>query len=184
MAKNAVYTVKYRRKREGRTHYKKRLELLKSNKIRLVIRRSNTSVLFQFVEYDSSGDKVLLTFNSKKLIDFGWKYSTKSLPATYLAGLAAGVMAKKKGITEAILDLGLQTPASGSKLYAGLKGIVDAGISIPCSEDVFPSEERISGQHIAALGDLAKQCTKYAKESLSVESIPDVFDSIKKKILA
>ena len=66
MAKNAIYTVKYRRKREGRTNYKKRLELLKSGSPRLVIRKSNTSITLQLVMYESDGDKVLITYTSKK----------------------------------------------------------------------------------------------------------------------
>ena len=37
---------------------------------------------------------------------------------------------------------------SGSKLYAALKGVVDAGITIPASEEIFPSDERLSGSHI------------------------------------
>jgi len=37
----------------------------------------------------------------------------------------------------------------GSRIFACLKGVVDAGISIPFSEDILPSKERISGQHIA-----------------------------------
>ena len=148
MAKNAIYTVHYRRKREGKTHYGRRLELLKSGKHRVVIRRSNTALLIQFVEYQPNGDKVLATFNSRKLDTFGWKHSKKSLPAAYLAGLAAGNLAKKKGVSEAIFDIGLQTPHKGSRLYAALKGVVDAGIVIPCSEEVFPPTERLEGNHI------------------------------------
>lgn len=148
MAKNAIYTVKYRRKREGKTHYKKRLEYLKSGEDRLVIRRSNTQLVLQIVRYGEDGDKVLATFQSKNLDKLGWKFSKKSLPACYLAGLQLGKLAKAKGAKSAILDLGLQTPIAGSRLYAALKGVVDAGVNVPSSDTIFPSEERISGQHI------------------------------------
>lgn len=148
MAKNAIYTVKYRRKREGKTHYKKRLEYLKSGADRLVIRRSNTQVVLQIVRYQESGDAVLAAFQSKNLDKLGWSFSKKSLPACYLAGLQLGKLAKEKGATKAILDLGLQTPMSGSRLYAALKGVVDAGVDIPTSEEIFPSKERLTGQHI------------------------------------
>lgn len=184
MAQNAIYTVKYRRKREGRTHYKKRLELLKSGLTRLVIRRSNNTITFQFVTYHEDGDKVLLTYNSNKLSEFGWNYSKKSIPASYLAGLAAGKLAKEKGVSKAIADIGLQTPKKGSKIYAALKGVIDAGVIVPCSEDVFPSEERLSGQHIATLGDVAKNCTAYAKNNLDVTKVPDQFSATKEKILS
>lgn len=182
MAKNAIFTVKFRRKREGKTHYKKRLELLKSAKTRLVIRRSNTSVTIQFVEYKPEGDVVLCTFNSKKLDSFGWGFSKKSLPAAYLAGFAAGKIALSKKISDAILDLGLQTPLKGSALYAALKGVVDAGVSVPCSSDIFPSDERITGQHIATIGDLASKNTAYQKAKLDVKKLPEVFEATKKKL--
>jgi large subunit ribosomal protein L18 len=156
MATNAIYTVKYRRKREGRTHYKKRLELLKSGKTRLVIRRTNTAFIVQFVNYEHDGDKIVCTYNSKKLETLGWNYSKKSLPAGYLAGLSAGKEALAKGVREAILDIGLQTPIKGSRVYAVLKGIVDAGLDVPHSPDVFPSEERVGGEHISNAKDLPK----------------------------
>ena len=119
MAENAIYTVKYRRKREGKTHYKKRLEYLKSGKERLVIRRSNTQITLQIIKYQEDGDKVIATFPSKNLEKLGWKFSKKSLPAAYLAGLQLGKLAGAKGVKSAILDLGLQTPMSG--LFQNLK---------------------------------------------------------------
>ncbi len=167
MAKNAIYTVKYRRKREGKTHYKKRLEYLKSGKDRLIIRRSNTQVVLQIVRYEEQGDKVLVTFQSKNLDKLGWKFSKKSLPACYLAGLQLGKLAQSKGAKSAILDLGLQTPMSGSRLYAALKGVVDSGFKVPTSQDIFPDEERLSGKHIP---DADKK------------QIPQTFETLKSKI--
>ena len=55
---------------------------------------------------------------------------------------------QEKKIKDAILDLGLQTPLKGSRLYAALKGAIDGGLTIPASEEVFPAEERITGQHL------------------------------------
>lgn len=156
MATNAIYTVKYRRKREGRTHYKKRLDLLKSGMTRLIIRRTNTAIIVQFINYKHDGDKVICTFNSKKLEAEGWKYSKKSLPAAYLAGIKAAKSAMEKGVKEAILDMGLQTPIKGSRIYATLKGIVDAGLNVSHSDSIFPSEERIKGEHIQNAKDLPK----------------------------
>jgi large subunit ribosomal protein L18 len=183
MAKNAIYTVSFRRKREGRTHYKKRLELLKSNKVRLVIRRSNTATLLQFIQYQPDGDKVLVTFNSAKLSTYGWDFSKKSLPAAYLAGLAAGALAKKAGVNEAILDMGLQTPMSGSKVYAALKGVIDAGVDVPSSNNIFPSEERISGKHIEDAKNLHDTFTGYKKAKLDASKMTEVFAKVKEKIL-
>lgn len=154
MAKNTIYTVPYRRKREGRTHYKKRLEMLKSGSVRLVARRSNKTITLQLIQYQPDGDKVIVTFNSKKLAALGWKYSAKSIPACYLAGFQIGKLALEKGVKTAIFDLGLQTPLAGSRLYAALKGAIDAGLTVPSSTDIFPAQDRLEGKHIS--DDVAK----------------------------
>ena len=49
---------------------------------------------------------------------------------------------------EAVLDIGLKGPARGSAVFAALKGMLDAGISIPHGEEVLPAGERINGAHI------------------------------------
>ncbi len=139
----------FRRKREGKTNYKKRLALLKSRTERLVIRKSNKYITAQIVSYEPSSDKVILGVSSKELAKLGWKHSAKSLPAAYLTGLLLGKKASEKKITKAILDLGLQTSIPGSRLYAVLKGVVDSGLSVPVSEVVFPPEDRLSGSHIS-----------------------------------
>jgi len=141
-------TVPYRRKREGKTNYKKRLELLKGKEARLVVRRTNKHIIMQIVEYHPDGDKILLGVSSKKLESMGWKHSGKNIPAAYLTGFLLGKTAATKNIKKAHLDLGLRTPMAGSRLYAALKGTIDGGLDVPASEDVFPAEERITGKHI------------------------------------
>lgn len=141
-------TVPYRRKRDGKTNYRKRLEMLKGRQDRLVIRRTNKHIIMQLVRYQPDGDKVLLGVSSKKLETMGWNHSAKNIPAAYLTGLLLGKTAAKNNIESAIVDLGLQTPHKGSKLYAAIKGVVDSGFNIKASEDVFPEEERIEGKHI------------------------------------
>ncbi len=145
----ANYTVPYRRKREGRTDYKKRLSLLKSRKTRLVIRKTNTQILIQFTDYNPDGDQVKISLNSSSLKKEGWKGSFNNLPAAYLAGYKAGLLAKQKGIKEAVLDKGLQIHLKGSRIYACLKGVVDAGIKTPASPSIYPSEDRLKGKHIS-----------------------------------
>jgi len=147
MASHTIHRVKYRRKREGKTNYKKRLKLLISRKPRLVVRKTNTQIITQIIQYDANGDKIIVGFNSTNLKKLGWKHSCKNIPAAYLAGLIIGKKAQEKNIKEAILDLGLQTPISGSKLYATLQGAVDSGLKVPCSEEIFPNKERLEGQH-------------------------------------
>jgi large subunit ribosomal protein L18 len=101
--------VLYRRKREGRTNYKKRLVYLKSNKPRLVVRKTNKQVILQLVNYEPDGDKVLMTVPSSSLKKLGWNYSCGNLPAFYLAGYALGKKAKQLKVNEAIVDFGLHT---------------------------------------------------------------------------
>jgi len=66
----------------------------------------------------------------------------------YLTGLLAGKKALDKGIKEGILDIGRYRPSKGNKLFATLKGVVDAGIQCPHDEEIIPSEERILGKHL------------------------------------
>jgi len=109
------YTVKYRRKREGKTNYKKRLNMLKSGKIRLTIRKSSNQIYAQLIEYNPEGDKILVSCNSKELEKYGWKKTGNNLPTSYLVGLLLGKKGLKKNIKEAILDSGFYGSVKGSK---------------------------------------------------------------------
>lgn len=154
MAKKSSYLMPFKRRREQKTDYNKRLSLIKSGKIRLVIRRSLNNVKVQFIEYDAKGDKTLVTAFSTELKKFGWT-RTGNVPGAYLTGLLAGKKAKGKKIEEAILDLGLQTSTKGSRIYAALKGVLDAGIKVPHSKEILPNEDRTKGVHISE--ELVKQ---------------------------
>ena len=142
------YLMPFRRRREKRTNYRKRLALIKSEKIRVVIRRSLSNIIVQFVDYDDKGDKTLVSAFSTELKKYGWT-RTGNVPGSYLTGLLAGKRAKDKKIEEAILDLGLQTSTKGSRIYAALKGVLDAGVNVPHSEKILPDENRIKGVHIS-----------------------------------
>lgn len=143
------YHIKPRRRREGKTDYRKRLALLKSRNTRIVIRKSIKNTTIQFINYTEKGDNIVATATSKELVKkFNWKFSTSTIPAAYLTGLLAGTRAKKQGITQCVLDIGRYVPITGSKIFAGLKGVMDAGIKCPYNEEKNPSEERIKGQHL------------------------------------
>ncbi len=150
MASSPRYAVKFRRRREGSTNYKRRLNLLRSKKPRLVIRKSNKYIICQVINYSREGDKTITVSNSGDLKKLGWKHSCNNLPAAYLTGYAAGLAAKKSKVEEAILDHGLYTGTKGSKIYSALKGVIDGGLVIPHGkeEKILPSEDRISGKHI------------------------------------
>jgi len=104
----------------------------------------------QLVSYDAKGDFVVATAHSRELLDLGWKASTGNLPAAYLTGYLAGMRAKKKGVEEAVLDIGLKEPVKGAACFATLKGLLDAGVDIPHSKEILPSADRVKGKHINA----------------------------------
>ena len=56
-----------------------------------------------------------------------------------------GKMAKEKKISEVILDLGMHRNVHKSRIYAVVKGIVDAGIKIPHSPEILPPAEKLEG---------------------------------------
>ena len=70
------------------------------------------------------------------------------MPAAYLTGLLAGKKAKDKKVGEVVVDIGLNTPTKGSKIFAALKGAVDSGLKIPHSPDMFPDDASVNGEKI------------------------------------
>jgi large subunit ribosomal protein L18 len=139
-----------RRRLEAKTDYKARLALLKSGRPRLVVRKSNRYIIAQIVESDIAQDKVIAGANSKVLLSRGWPKemagSLKSLSAAYLTGFILGKIAQEKKVKEAILDMGMYRTVKGSRIYAVLKGAVDAGIKIPHNAEMLPSEEKIKNE--------------------------------------
>src|SRR3989344_8189906 len=154
------YKTPHRRRAEEKTNYKKRLGLIRSEKIRVVVRKSLDNIIVQFVAYNKDGDVIKACATSEMLKKLGWKTSGGNVPAAYLTGLAAGILAKKAGVKEAVLDLGLQRSTKGSRLYAALKGVLDAGVSVPHDAKILPDEKRISGEHIAAYVESLKDLPK------------------------
>ncbi len=184
MASGARYKVPYRRRREGKTNYRKRLKLLLSRKPRLVVRITNRYVITQIIEYSPSGDRVLVCANSKELEKFGWKGDFNNTPACYLTGALIGKKAVEKGINEAILDIGLRSPTKGGRVFAVLKGALDAGMQIPHNPEIFPDESRIRGEHIAEYYRISPESFKdYEKRGLKPSELPNHFDEIKERIL-
>ncbi len=166
-------TVHYRRKREQKTNYLRRRRQLVGGKPRLVVRFTNSRVIAQVVEFTVSGDKVIAGVDSTQLVKHGWKYSLKNTPAAYLTGMLIARKAKAAGCTEAILDLGFKTPLVGSKIYAVLKGALEAGLKVPSSTEVVPSEARLTGAHISAYVSKAKgaQFAQYLKNKVQSEQM-------------
>lgn len=161
-AKSPVHRVAFRRRREGKTDYSKRLALVKSGKVRMVVRRSNKSILVQFIKFEPEGDKTIITVNGPMLAKkFNWPAKRNAWSA-YLTGLYAGKEANKAGIKEFVLDTGRYTASKGAVVFAALKGAVDAGLKTSYNEEKVP----------------------VAKISSPPESIKAAFDDAVKKIKA
>jgi large subunit ribosomal protein L18 len=148
LATGPRYKVPFRRRREGRTNYHVRYRLILSKKPRVVVRKSNASTTLQLVVAEQLGDKTLLTVNSKELENFGYTLSKSNLPAAYLTGLLFGKKMLALGKVEGIADIGLHASTRGNRIYAAIKGVVDAGVNVPHSPEIFPEDKRIRGEHI------------------------------------
>ncbi len=180
----------FRRRKEKKTDYGLRLRLLKYGKPRLVVRRSINSIRCQVIEYNEKGDKVIVEAVSNSLKKFGWKAHTGNLASAYLTGMLTGFMALKKGVKEAILDIGLQHSTKGNALYACAAGAADSGLQIPLGKEALPGKERISGRHIAQLAALLKkspdkykrQFSGYIKKGVEPEKLEEYFNSTQDKI--
>lgn len=184
---NYIHTLK--RIRERKTNYHKRSSLLLSKRRFITIKITNQNVLTQLLEPSITGDKVITSAHSTNLAKIGWKGSLNSLPACYLTGLLLGKKAKSKGVDNAILYTGKDKYTE--RVSACLKGIIDSGIETPSSEDSFPSNERISGEHIANYASSLKNNTEIynkrfstiLKNGLNPENYKKHFEELKKKIM-
>ena len=151
MARGKRQRRRYTRRSTGQTDYHRRLKLLRSGTPRAVVRITNTQVICQLVSYQEDGDRIISAADGKSLRGkYAWpaKVSTKSVPAAYCTGYALAKQVQKSGHDEAVLDIGLAASTSGNRVFAALKGMVDGGLSVPHSEEIFPSDDRITGAHI------------------------------------
>lgn len=188
MAHGSRYKVAFKRRREGKTDYGARLKLIGLDKHRLVVRVTGNHTIAQIVDVELSGDQTLVSAHSQELKNMGWLGSGKNTSAAYLTGYLCGKKAIKEGIEGAVLDMGLQSSTKGSRVYAVLKGAIDAGLEIPYKDIILPDEDRIKGEHIVQYAqsldkaEMEKKFSQYLEKGLSPLELPDHFQSIKEKI--
>ena len=175
------YKMPHRRRREKRTDYRRRLGLIKSGKVRLVIRKSSSHMNVQFISYVPEGDSTIVSVSSQELKKHGWNCGCGNIPGAYLTGLLAGIMAKGK-ISEAVIDMGNQMSTKGSRIYAALKGVLDSGISVPHDPAILPDDSRTRGEHIASWSEKATS-PSFSKYKTSPKDIPKNFEETKEKIM-
>lgn len=185
--------VAMRRRREGKTNYQRRLKLVLSGKLRLIIRASVRSVIVQIAEAHLEGDKIIVSADSKQLLKkFKWQYNPGNTSSAYLTGYLCGVLAKKQEIEECILDIGIM--CHKHRVLAAFKGFIDSGINVPYGDKFFENahlEERITGEHIKNYATILmkkdkakyeKVFAQYIKNKIDPTKIVDDFKKIKKEI--
>jgi len=187
-ATGPVYDVPFKRRRKGLTNYAKRLALVKGGKPRMVVRKSLKHVTVQFVKFGEKGDATIASANSAELKKFGWS-DRSNLPTAYLTGALAAGKAKKKGVSEFVLDIGLSTASKGALPFGAAKGALDAGLKTRLAAEVI-DEARIRGEHIAKYaeslkgsGTYEKRFSDYLKQGVQPEKLPEKFDEVKAAVL-
>ena len=149
-----AYSKILRRLREEKTNYKKRGTMLMCKRDFITVNITNENTQVQILKPGMTGDKVIATAHSRYLLEKGWKGSRKSVPAAYLTGYLAGKKALGQGANYAILYTG--TKKYTQRMAAALKGVIDAGVQVPASEETFPSEDRINGEHLTVKNEVSK----------------------------
>jgi len=126
--------------------------MLKSEKPRLVFRKTNKYIISQYVLSNEAKDKAIMGITSKVLLKYGWpesfKGSLKSITAAYLTGYLMAKKIQKQKLETPIMDFGMLRTLHKTKLFSFLKGLIDGGIEINCKEESFPEEKRIKGENL------------------------------------
>lgn len=155
------FQVKWRRRREGKTNYYKRKNLLiqdkqkyNASKYRMVVRLSKKNLLCQLIYSRLEGDFILSSCYSKKLNLIGISLISNNFPTAYITGLHLSsnflkekfsFIHKKDSLEnklKVILDLGLTRITTGNRVFATMKGAVDGGFMIPHNEKRFPGYKK------------------------------------------
>ncbi len=185
-----IYSLPYKRKKSGKTDYRKRLKLLSGGHVRFVVRPSLKHIMVELVKYAPTGDTIILTVHSSSLKKFGWKTDAGNTPCAYLTGYLAGKKAVAAGIKNAILDIGMRSSIKGSRLYAVVAGALEAGLRIPHGTDNLPSKDRLTGVHIVKYAEslkgnkqqFDKQFSKYLAQNIDPLQLPSVVSEVREKI--
>jgi len=192
LVKHAKYIALFRRRREGKTNYRRRKKAVLSKRPLLYVFVSGKNTSIQILSPRLSGDRVLASVNSRELLEYGWKSSRRSIPGAYLTGLLLGAKAQAAGVKDAILYTNVRAYHAGGRTAAAVKGIVDAGFKLPVGEESLPKADRVSGKHVAEFAAKLKETDhdRYAarfsnllKAGVKPEELTQHFEATKAKIL-
>ena len=182
----------FRRRREGKTDYRKRKGIILGKTPFVCVHVSGKYIYSQVLKPSATGDLTVAAASSRDLVKkFGWKGSTKSLPSAYLTGYYLGHLAGEKSLKEAVVYSGVGRFVHGSRIASLISGAKDAGLEISVNEESLPDEDRISGKHIAAYSNkLEKEdrkkrdqvFSKILSSGMNPSEYPSHFEAVKAKI--
>src|SRR5919198_601901 len=183
-----TYNLTLKRTRQRKTNYRKRAALLLNRSYFIVAKISDLNISGQILKPTIKGDITICSAHSKELRKYGWKGSMNSLPACYLTGFLLGKKSIANSTDNAILYTGVDSFTS--RIAACLKGVIAAGVSVPVSEDKLPTDDRISGKHIAEYAKILKpneaqynsRFSMLIKDGFNPEDYPSHFEAIRNKI--
>jgi large subunit ribosomal protein L18 len=194
MAKGPSYRLAFRRRREGKTDYRARRALVLSGLPRLVVRGTLNHMVVQVVKAGVSGDSVRNAADSRELTKtYGWQGDCGNVTAAYLTGYLCGLRAVNDGVKQAVLDIGLQASSRGARVFATLKGAIEAGVEVPHDKTMLPQETRIRGQHVVDYAnelassnpeEYQRRFAQYLSRGLRPEQLSEHFSVTKEKIEA
>ena len=174
MATGSRYFVPFRRRREGKTDYYKRTSLVVADAPRMVVRRTNRDIIIQLVTAEMDGDRALVAANSAELEHNGTRDQCQTHLQRTSPACSLPQKQRKQSFDRAILDIGLSRATKGARVFAALKGAVEAGLDVPHGEEILPSDERAKGAHIAAYnknaGDVVKM-VELAADAIKKEMV-------------
>ena len=186
VVKNSSYysrfQTKFRRRREAKTDYVQRTQLIQQDKTkyaarkyRLVARITNAKVIAQIVFAKENHDVTVCQANSIELKKYGIELGLSNYAAAYATGLlVARRFLEAKKLTEiydkqaeeedaedsenyrrpfkVILDAGLARTTTGAKLFAVMKGAADGGLYIPHEDKRIAGGEDEEKQRFFIMG--------------------------------
>lgn len=165
------FRVKYKRRRQCKTNYPKRIRLVAqykdkygTPKYRLVVRKTNRDIIAQIISSDMTHDKCHVSAYAHELKDYGIEVGFTNYAAAYCVGLllARRLLTKFQKDNEgndnidgdfyldddsfkANLDTGLVRCTTGANIFGVLKGAVDGGLNIPHNTRRFPGSSYEEG---------------------------------------
>ncbi len=184
---SAIKDLKFRRRQESVTDYRKRLGLVKSGLDRIVVRKSNKRIIGQVVKYVANGDRVIVHADSNELIKLKWP-AKSNRPTAYLTGLLLAKKAGKEASSDHILDIGLTSPVKYSIPFVFAQGCIDGGMKL--RGNIEMDEKVYNCSNLKYISELkSKESAKYKNHYtsytgvLSPEGLARAFSETKEKII-